>query len=146
MDEFTELLKKFEDSPDRHIEPPIGRVLVIDDDPNIRQGLERTLIQRNYSVVVTTNGTDGVDVLTDDINVVLLDVKLPKIDGTDVYELLKEKHQTIPIIFYSAFPGDDKATKKCLDLKPYAFIEKGVEADIDKLYSLIEKASKEGTR
>jgi len=146
MDEFTELLKKFDDGPDRPPEPPVGKVLVIDDDPNIRQGLERTLIQRNYEVLVTTNGADGVDSLTDDINVVLLDVKLPKSDGTEIYELLKKKRQNVPIIFYSAFPGDDKVAKKCLDLKPYAFIEKGVEADIDRLYSLIERASKEGIR
>ncbi len=118
--------------------------MVIDDDPNIRQGLERTLIQRNYEVIVTANGPDGVDGLTGDINVVLLDVKLPRLDGAEVYELLKQKRPNAPIIFYSAFPGNDKIAKKCLDLKPYAFIEKGVDEDIVRLYSLIETAVIEG--
>jgi|GEM_PF-3999595 len=36
MDEFTELLKKFDDSPEPVPTPPLGKVLVIDDDPNIR--------------------------------------------------------------------------------------------------------------
>jgi hypothetical protein len=47
MDEFTELLKKFDDSSEQFI-PPFGEVLVIDDDPNVRQGLDSTLRQRNF--------------------------------------------------------------------------------------------------
>ncbi len=141
MDEFTELLKKFEDSPDEPPKPPIGKVLVIDDDPNIRQGLERTLVQRNYEVLVTTNGADGVDKLTPDISVVLLDVKLPRMDGTEVYRLLKDEQPDVPIIFYSAYPGNDTIIAKCQELEPYAFIEKGVSEDIDRLYSMIEKTA-----
>ena len=143
MDKLTELIKKFDDSPEQPSQPPLGKVLVIDDDPNIRQGLERTLTQRNYDVVITTTGQDGLEKLTDDICVVLLDVKLPRMDGTEVYDLLKQKHPDIPIIFYSAYPGDEKIAKKCLELKPYACIEKGVTEDIDRLYSLIEEAVKQ---
>jgi len=58
--------------------------------------------------------------------------------------LLKEKRPDTPIIFYSAYPGDEKVARKCLDLKPYAFIEKGVVEDIDKLYDLIEQAARRG--
>ena len=142
MDRLSELIKKFDDTPEQPPPPPAGKVLVIDDDPNIRQGLERTLTQRNYEVVITTTGQDGLEKLTDDVCVVILDVKLPRTDGTEVYALLKGKHPDIPIIFYSAYPGDEKIAKKCLELKPYAFIEKGVSEDIDRLYGLIEKAVK----
>ena len=144
MDEFIELLKKFDDTPEPPPQPPLGKVLVIDDDLNIRQGLERTLRQRNYEVVITPMGQDGIDNLTDDISVILLDVKLPRMDGTEVYRRLKKKNHDIPIIFYSAYPGNEEIAKKCLEMKPYAFIEKGVNEDIDRLYSLIEEASKEG--
>jgi len=143
MDEFIELLKKFDDSPDLTPQPPLGKVLVIDDDPNIRQGLERTLKQRNYEVIITTLGQDGINQLTDDISVVLLDVKLPRMDGTEAYRKLRERNPNVPIIFYSAYPGDEKKAQECLELKPYAFIEKGVSKDIDRLYSLIDKAAKE---
>lgn len=119
-------------------------MLVIDDDPNIRQGLERTLKQRNYEVIITTIGQDGIDSLTDDISVILLDIKLLRMEGTEVYRRLKEKSPDIPTIFYSAYPGNEKIAQECLELKPYAFIEKGVSEDIDRLYALIEKAAKEG--
>lgn len=65
-------------------QPLIGKVLVIDDDPNIRQGLERTLKQRNYEVIITTTGQEGIESLDENTSVVLLDVKLPKMEGTEV--------------------------------------------------------------
>jgi len=81
--------------------------------------------------------------MSDDISVILLDVKLPLLDGTEVYQRLKENNPDVPIIFYSAYPGNEKIAQECLELNPYAFIEKGVTEDIDRLYSLIEKAVKE---
>jgi len=142
MDEFTELLKKFDDTPEPEPGPPLGKVLVIDDDPNIRQGLEKTLTKKNYEVVITITGQEGLDRFSDDVCVVILDVKLRGTDGITLYYQLKEKHPDTPIIFYSAYPGDEKVARQCLELNPYAFIEKGVEEDIDRLYQLIEKAAK----
>lgn len=51
MDRLTELIKKFDDNPESPPTKPIGKILVIDDDPNITQGLERTLKLRNHQVV-----------------------------------------------------------------------------------------------
>ena len=142
MDEFTELLKKFDDTPEPEPGPPIGKVLVIDDDPNIQQGLEKTLTERHYEVVIAITGEQALESLSPDVCVVVLDVKLRGTDGLALYHQLKDKQPDIPIIFYSAYPGDEKVAQQCLALNPYAFIEKGVEADIDKLYALIEKAAK----
>jgi len=142
MDEFTELLKKFDDTPAPEPGPSLGKVLVIDDDPNIRQGLEKTLTQRNYEVVIAITDQEGLERLTNDVCVVILDVKLRGTDGITLYHQLKEKHPDTPIVFYSAYPGDEKVAQQCLELNPYAFIEKGVEEDIDRLYLLIEKAAK----
>ncbi len=85
---------------------------MIDDDPNIRQGLERTLKQRNFDVVLTQNGMDGVSLLCDDIGCVILDVKMPKVSGIEVYGMLKEKDPNVPVIFYSAYPGGEDVAKK----------------------------------
>ena len=77
----------------------------------------------------------GLESLSPDVCVVILDVKLRGTDGLTLYRQLKEKRPDIPIIFYSAYPGDEKVARQCLEMNPYAFIEKGVEADIDRLYS-----------
>ena len=68
-------------------------------------------------------------------------VKLPRTDGIELYHRLKEKQPDVPIIFYSAYPGNEKVARKCLELNPYAFIEKGEEKDIDRLYAMIAKAA-----
>lgn len=141
MDEFDELLKKFDDTPAPEPEPTFGKVLVVDDDPNIQQGLKKTLTERNYEVVIAVTGQEALESLGNDVCVVILDVKLRGTDGITLYRQLKEKHPDIPIIFYSAYPGDEKVARQCLELKPYAFIEKGVGDDIDRLYRLIGKTT-----
>jgi DNA-binding NtrC family response regulator len=141
MDEFDELLKKFDDTPAPEPEPILGKVLVVDDDPNIQQGLKKTLTERNYEVIIAVTGQEALESISDDVCVVILDVKLRGTDGLTLYRQLKEKHPDIPIIFYSAYPGDEKVARQCLELKPYAFIEKGVDEDIDRLYGLIKKAA-----
>lgn len=96
MDEFTELLKKFDDTPEPPTPPPLGKVLIIDDDPNIRQGLEKTLTRRNYEVVISVTGEEGLEQFTADICVVILDVKLPRTNGITLYGQLTvpEKDRT----------------------------------------------------
>ncbi|MBT3258030.1 MAG: response regulator [Deltaproteobacteria bacterium] len=141
MDEFDELLKKFDDTPAPEPEPTLGKVLVVDDDPNIQQGLKKTLTDRNYEVVIAITGQEALESLGSDVCVIILDVKLRGTDGITLYRQLKEKLPDIPIIFYSAYPGDEKVARQCLELKPYAFIEKGVDEDIDRFYGLIKKAA-----
>ena len=140
MDRLKQLIRLYDDSPDPPKPPALGKILVIDDHPNIREGLERTLRQKNYEVAISTTGQEGIDRLSSDISVVILDVKLPRMDGTEVYNHLKKKRPDIPIIFYSAYPGNEEVAHKCLQLKPYGFIEKGVVSDIDKLFYLIANA------
>jgi len=140
MNRFNELLKKFNYKTRSLEKSNLPKILIIDDSLNIQQALKRTLIQKNHDVILESTGKGGIDALTRDIFVVILDVKLPKMDGTDVYLKLKEINPGIPIIFYSAYPGDKKIVKKCFSLKPYAFIEKGVAQDIDSLYQSIERA------
>ena len=53
MDEFDELLKKFDDTPAPDPGPTFGKALVVDHDPNIQQGFKKTLTERNYEVVIT---------------------------------------------------------------------------------------------
>lgn len=142
MDKFNELLKQF-DETDHCVCPSAGvRILVIDDNYNIQQALKRTLIYRKYEVVLKSTGQAGIDALDNEIDVVILDVKLPFMSGIDVYRKLKEKNPDIPIIFYSAYPGNEKLAQQCRSLNPYAFIEKGVTEKIDTLFQAVESASK----
>lgn len=86
-----------------------GTVLVVDDSPaNVHQVFE--VLGADYDVLVATNGTDGVELATQQRpDLILLDVVMPGMNGYDVCARLKEDPRTaaIPVIFITA--RDDEA-------------------------------------
>lgn len=90
------------------------RVLVIDDDPNIRSILEAMLQADGYEVVLAEDGLQGVEILDKEprpLNIALIvcDVVMPGMNGLDVVTRLKlHTHtQNIPVIMLT---GEDKAS------------------------------------
>ena len=80
--------------------PP--RVLVVEDDDEIAQALQRTLRMEGYEVRISTDGEDALsssDAFNPDL--VILDLGLPKVDGMDVARSLRE-HGDVPILILTA--------------------------------------------
>ena len=77
------------------------RLLVVDDDPTIREMLEMLLDSEGYQVATASNGADALDVLSDiHPDVILLDMKMPVMDGwefMDRYRTLVDA--TAPVVF-----------------------------------------------
>ncbi len=72
--------------------PRAGRVLVIDDDPDIRTVLAKSLTAAGYEVVTAESGRDAVGLLArEDFEIVLSDVRMPELDGPSLFHFL-EKH------------------------------------------------------
>ena len=79
-------------------------ILVIEDDEIIRRGLKRVLESEGYKVLVAEDGTQLSEVLDDtSIDLILLDVGLPWIDGFELAEMMKEHKdlKDIPLVFVS---------------------------------------------
>lgn len=90
----------------------LGSVLVVDDDEDSRRLLSHLLERRGYSVVLADGGQAALDVLgSTDVDVVLLDVMMPVMDGFAVCRELKKSPATatIPIILLTA--RDDMETR-----------------------------------
>ncbi len=140
MSEFEDLLKKFED-PTREVEVEDGRpvVLVIDDDESIRRGLGR-ILSKKYQVLTADSGHEGLDLLSNQIYCVVLDVKMKKMDGFETFPKLKEKCPDVLIIFYTAFQSEHDLREVINKFKPEGYVEKG--RDINFLEHLIENAVK----
>jgi CheY-like chemotaxis protein len=86
-------------------QPAKPRVLIVDDHPANRRAFE-TLLEPNYTVSVAATGYQALELtLRDDYAVILLDVKMPGMDGFEVAELLRRRERTrhTPIVFISAF-------------------------------------------
>ncbi len=83
--------------------------LVVDDDRAIRRTLEMHLTEEGYSVLTAADGQQGSDLaLSEDIDLMLLDLRLPKMDGFEVLEKVKAVKPSLPIVMITAY--DDMHT------------------------------------
>jgi CheY-like chemotaxis protein len=77
--------------------------LVIDDDPSIRYMLSRVLIGEGYETCSAANGESGLSIAgKKEIDLVLLDLKMPGIGGRETLASLKGAHPHLPVIVITA--------------------------------------------
>jgi two-component system response regulator (stage 0 sporulation protein F) len=111
------------------------RVLIVDDDPRIVDKLA-TLLAMKYEVFVASNGFDALARMNDGgADVVLLDIRMPGLDGPGFVEELHKHRIQVPIILMSANPNLP-AQAKTLAIRHYLskpFDIETVETLIDRL-------------
>lgn len=81
------------------------KILVAEDERDIRELISYTLMFAGYEIIQASNGADAVDLATkENPDLVLMDVRMPRITGYQACEVLKNKPETkdTPIIFLSA--------------------------------------------
>jgi YesN/AraC family two-component response regulator len=80
-------------------------VLILDDEPIICEGLAR-LLSGNYIIYQTFSGQEAVEIVSNnhDIDVMLCDIKMPGMDGTEVIERVRSKNKEIFVIVITAAP------------------------------------------
>ena len=82
------------------------KVLVVDDEWEIRDVLSNFLTEKGYEVILASNGEEAIELAEkENPHVILLDVKMPGIDGIETCRRLKEgeKTRSIPVIMITAF-------------------------------------------
>ena len=87
------------------------RILVVDDDKHTRMLLRAYLEGENYTVLTAENGEDALAVMDQEyVDLVVLDVMMPKMDGYSFTRLLRESNNNLPILMISAkqLPEDRK--------------------------------------
>lgn len=79
------------------------RILIIEDDPSLADGLVRSLGQSGYAVDCATNGERANTMLQDEVyDLAILDLGLPKLDGTEVLRRLRQRGGKTPILVLTA--------------------------------------------
>ncbi len=79
------------------------RILLVDDDPTVRDSLRDVLLGEGYVVVPATNGQEAVDLANQStVDLVVLDLNMPIKNGWDTFEQLTRDHPTLPIIIITA--------------------------------------------
>jgi len=111
----------------------VTRILVVEDDPSIRMGLEDTLVAKGYEVDAVGRGGDGAEkAISGRYDLVVLDVMLPDIDGFEVCRRIrgsKGSSRTVPVIILSA---------RGAELDRVRGLELGADDYVTKPFSLME--------
>jgi DNA-binding response OmpR family regulator len=101
-------------------------ILIVDDEPSIVVPIQFLMEQQGYSVLVAGNGEDALDVIYKyKLDLILLDIMLPRIDGYEVCEIVRldPRYRDIKIIFLTA-KGREVEIAKGLALGADAYITK----------------------
>ena len=117
----------------------ITRILVVDDEKVIRDGCRRVLTDNNYEVLDAENGREAMDKLkNEEVDIVLLDLKMPVMGGEEVLEEAVKIYPGLPIIIITGHGTIDTAVE-CMKKGAYDFITKPFQ--IDQFIMTVKRAS-----
>jgi DNA-binding response OmpR family regulator len=93
-------------TPPKDVKPAKSRILLVDDDPAIRQILRRLLGEEDYLVLTAANGVEALELdRATQFDLVLLDLNMPMKDGWETFKQLSMQHPLLPIIVITARPN-----------------------------------------
>jgi len=104
-----------------------GKVLVIDDEAVIREGCKKVLSKEGWEVLLASDGEKGLE-MCEEVDVVLLDLKMPGPSGMDVLEELLKRDPSLPIIVITGYATVDSAVE-AMKKGAYDFIPKPFTPD-----------------
>ncbi len=103
------------------------KILVVEDDQELRLIIELFLSYAHFEVLMACDGLEGLEVLSNGhVDLVITDFRMPRMNGVDFSKIAKELYPDLPIIMSSAFlPTFDKGLKEKLHFlsKPYQINE-----------------------
>jgi DNA-binding NtrC family response regulator len=115
------------------------KILVVDDEQTLRAAMFRIFSRRDYHVITTGNIREAESVITSnsELELAIVDVKLPDGDGIDLLSTLRQKYNNIPVIVLTGFASIDVAVK-ATRLGAFHFMTKPF--NIEELISIVDKA------
>jgi DNA-binding NtrC family response regulator len=116
---------------------PRATILIVDDEDLIRWSLRDRLAREGYRVLEAATGAEALAPQREDVDLVLLDYRLPDADGIEILKTLKERHPELLVILLTAYASVDTAVE-AMHLGAYHYINKPFK--LDEIASLVEKA------
>jgi two-component system, NtrC family, response regulator HydG len=114
------------------------RLLIVDDDASFCATLSKILIKKGYETKCADSGSIAIEtVKRNEFDVVLMDIKMPVMDGVETYKKLKAVRPGIKVILMTAFSVDD-LIKSAIKEGVYAVVRKPF--DIETITNMIEKS------
>src|SRR3989344_2492301 len=121
---------------------PKPRIVAIDDEVEFIGMLKDYFGLRGYEIDVAIRGARGIELVKEKRpDVVLMDLKMPGIDGDEVLRLLKSMIPAPKVIFVTAYDDGGKTKARLLKMGAYAYFDKPI-ASLRALEETINKAAK----
>jgi len=118
----------------------MSRILIIEDEAAIRRVLTKILSEENdsYKVEEAEDGLEGLEkIKNDDYDLILCDIKMPKMDGVEVLEAIKKIKPEIPVVMISGH-GDLDTAVNTMRLGAFDYISK--PPDLNRLLNTVRNA------
>jgi DNA-binding NtrC family response regulator len=118
----------------------IASVLLVDDEVPFVEAMTRRLVKRNLEVVAAYSGNDALAVLqkSPSIEVVILDVKMPEMDGIDTLREIKRKHPLVEVVMLTGHATIESAIEG-MKLGAFDYLMK--PSDMDLLLVKVQQAA-----
>jgi len=112
-----------------------GKILIVDDEKNMRITLANILGREGYPVTVAASGEEAVGLCEqNDYEVILMDVRMPGIDGVEAFRQIRRHCEGVRVIMMSAFSVDEMKDI-ALEEGAIAFLDKPL--DVEKVINLV---------
>ena len=118
----------------------MSKILIIEDEAAIRRVLKKIISEENETYIIeeAEDGLEGLEMLkNNDFDLILCDIKMPKMDGVEVLEKAKKLHPEIPIVMISGH-GDLDTAVNTMRLGAFDYISK--PPDLNRLLNTVRNA------
>jgi two-component system cell cycle sensor histidine kinase/response regulator CckA len=102
-----------------------GRVLLVEDEVEVRQFAVRALKRQGYEVLEAADGLEALDIMAANeghIDIVVSDVVMPEMDGPALFKELRQRNPSLKVIFVSGYPNE--AFRESMGSDDFAFLPK----------------------
>jgi DNA-binding NtrC family response regulator len=114
-----------------------AKILIVDDDENVRKTMKAILEDENYRVEIATNGKQAIQMSNEKMyNLAFLDIRLPDMEGVELLKLMKEYVPRTRKIMLTGYPTIQNAVT-AVNEKADAYLLKPV--DVEKLLEIVNK-------
>jgi DNA-binding response OmpR family regulator len=108
-------------------EETMSRVLIVDDEPNVRELLVEFLMAKGYEVLTAANGEEALSKVKEDRpHLILLDVRMPKMNGLEVVKQVVEVDHEVGVIMVTAV-NEEETGRQALKTGAFDYITKPLD-------------------
>ena len=100
------------------------RVLIVDDDPGIRDFMRRVLEKEGFRVTTATGGIEALELMRQQPrDIVLLDLEMPDLDGAATLKKIRQQWDQLPVIIQTGYP-EGELMSRALECSPFTLLSK----------------------